>query len=190
MLYAPRIAASETVEFGLTWDANTERDLDGYEIYFKKGGSGAAYQFLAEVYVDELEDPDNPRAIITNLYNGVGHDPETTIRMGELADTGTYYFGLTAFDTYGNISEFSEEICVKVKGQSVSKCRSIDSQNNDDDAGGSRLENLVDLGNLGCFISTANYLIREKTNVWNPGLVLYCLLMAGVLGWKARKNIR
>ncbi len=27
--------ASETIEFKLAWDANTEADLDGYKIYFR-----------------------------------------------------------------------------------------------------------------------------------------------------------
>jgi hypothetical protein len=59
--------ASGLAEFILGWDANAEADLDGYEIYYRKGDPGSTYEFLTAVYVDELEDPDNPVVTITDL---------------------------------------------------------------------------------------------------------------------------
>jgi hypothetical protein len=194
LVSATPIAAYEPIEFGLKWDANTETDLDGYEIYFRDGNTGSSYRLVGEVYVDELEDPDNPRAIITNLYNGVVNDPETTIKMSRLADNGIYYFALTAFDTSGNISEFSEEICVEVKETSVNACYAAALEDNtdgdDDDGGGSSLEDLVDVGNLGCFISAADYINKDEGNIGKNYLGLYLILVVGLLGWETRKNIR
>ncbi len=120
--------AFEPAEFILAWDANAEADLDGYEIYFREGVSGATYKFLAEIYVDELEDPDNPSVTITDLYNDLLTDLiMPVIRISELANNSTYHFALTAFDTQRKTSDFSEELCVEVIGSTVVECRSEDS---------------------------------------------------------------
>lgn len=135
------IMASEIVEFKLAWDANSEEDLDGYEIYAREGVSGSPYKLIGEVYVDELAEPDNPMVTITDLYNGVFAGP--AIRMTELADNSTYYFALTAFDTQGNISDLSKELCVEITGSSAIECRSA--ANGGDSGGGG-----------GCFIVTSS----------------------------------
>jgi hypothetical protein len=124
---SPSTIASGPAEFILGWDANAEADLDGYEIYVRKGIADASYLFLSEVYVDELEDPDNPRVTITDLYNGLLTDMITpVVRMAELSNNTTYHFALTAFDTEGKTSDFSDELCVEVIGTSVVECRSAD----------------------------------------------------------------
>jgi hypothetical protein len=120
--------ASGPAEFILGWDANDEADLDGYEIYVRKGTADATYTFLAEVFVAELDDPENPKVTITDLYNGLLTDLITpVVRTTELANNSTYHFALTAFDTQGKTSDFSEELCVKVIGTSVVECGSADS---------------------------------------------------------------
>ena len=86
LLFAMPVSASKPVEFEIVWDASTEPFLEGYEIYFKNGDSGSSYQLIGEVYVDELEDPDEPEIAITNLYNGVIDDRKATIKLNELAD--------------------------------------------------------------------------------------------------------
>ncbi len=127
MTASPSTTASGPAEFILGWDANDEADLDGYEIYVRKGTADASYMFLSDVYVNELEDPDNPRVTITDLYNGILTDMITpVVRMAELSNNSTYYFALTAFDTQGKTSDFSEELCVEVIGTSVVECRSAD----------------------------------------------------------------
>jgi hypothetical protein len=164
--------ASDPVEFILGWDANEETDLDGYEIYFRKGVPGSTYIFLAEVYVDELEDPDNPTVTITDLYNGFLTDLITpVVRMAELANNSTYHFALTAFDTQGKTSEFSEALCVEVIGTSVVECRSAingsdGSAENGDDSDGSA-ENGADSGSGGgCFIVASSFVSRETVVLW------------------------
>ena len=173
--------ASGSAEFILGWDANEEADLDGYEVYFRKGVRSATYKFLAEVYVDELEDPDNPMVTITNLYNGLLADLITpVVRMAELANNSTYHFALTAFDTQGKTSDFSEELCVEVIETSVVECRFADSgsdgsaENGTDSGGGSdgndsdgSAENGADSGSGGgCFIAASSFVSRETVVLW------------------------
>ena len=159
--------ASGAAEFMLGWDANEETDLDGYEIYFRKGVPGSPYNFLAEVYVDELEDPDNPVVTITDGYNGLLTDIITpVVRMAELANNTTYHLALTAFDTQGKTSDFSEELCVEVIGTSVVECGSTDSGSDDSaetDAGSeSSVENDAGSGSSGgCFIAASSFGFRD-----------------------------
>jgi hypothetical protein len=168
--------ASGPAEFMLGWDANKEADLDGYEIYFRKGVPGATYNFLAEVYVDELEDPDNPVVTITDVNNGFLIDIITpVVRMAELANNSTYHFALTAFDTQGKISDFSEELCVEVIGTSVVECRSADGGSDGDDSADNAPDSGSDGSNSdgsaengtgggsggGCFIAASSFVFRE-----------------------------
>lgn len=165
--------ASGPAEFILGWDANNEADLDGYEIYYRKGVPGSTYEFLTAVYVDELEDPDNPVVTITDLYNGLLTDLITpVVRVAELANNSTYRFALTAFDIQGKTSDFSEELCVAVIGTSVVECRYADSGSDgsaedDADSGsdGSDSESSVanDAGSGsggGCFIAASSFVFR------------------------------
>ena len=145
-------AAYATVEFKLAWDANTEADLDGYEIYYRTSNSD--YELLGDFYLDELTDPADPMVTITDLYNGVQPDssnPVVNVPALAMEDGEIYYFALTAFDVQGNTSDFSEELCLEVTGSSVAECRSL---NSSDDSGGG--------GGGGCFISTTNYNLNKK----------------------------
>jgi hypothetical protein len=156
-------AASESPEFILGWDANEEADLDGYEIYFKKGVSGSEYKFLAEVYVDELEDPDNPMVTITDLYNDLLTDLVTpVVKMAELVNNSTYHFSLTAFNTQGKTSDFSEEVCVEVIGTSVVECGSADSGSESD---GSAENSSGGGSGGGCFITAPSFEFRETVGL-------------------------
>ena len=160
--------ASGPAEFILGWDANNEADLDGYEIYVRKGIPDSTYEFLAAVYVNELEDPNNPTVTITDGYNGLLTDIITpVVRMAELANNTTYHLALTAFDTQGKTSDFSEELCVEVIGTSVVECGSTDSGSDDSaetDAGSeSSVENDAGSGSGGggCFIAASSFRFRE-----------------------------
>lgn len=71
------------INASLSWDANTESDLSGYKIYF--GMASGSYG--------------NP----VDVGNTTSHT------FSDLAD-GTYYFTVTALDTSGNESLFSNEV--------------------------------------------------------------------------------
>jgi hypothetical protein len=157
-------AAFGPAEFILGWDANDEADLDGYEVYYRKGVPGSTYIFLAEVYVEELEDSDNPRVTITDVYNDILADQITpVVRMAELTNNSAYYFALTAFDTQGKTSDFSEELCVEVTGSSVVECRSAisDDGSGADDAADSGSSDADSGSGGGCFIIAASFGFRE-----------------------------
>jgi hypothetical protein len=161
--------ASGPAEFILGWDANSEADLDGYEIYVRKGTTGATYTFLAEVYLDELEEPDNPKVTISELYNGLLTDLSTpVVRMAELTNNSTYHFALTAFDTQGRTSDFSEELCVKVIGTSVVECGSANDSSDDDSVvSADNISNGGGGGGGGCFIAASSFEFRETDVLWN-----------------------
>lgn len=74
------MAASATV----TWNANTEGDLAGYKCYF-----GTA----TGVYGAPID--------VGNI---------TSCQIPALAESTTYFFAVTAYDTSGNESGFSQEV--------------------------------------------------------------------------------
>ena len=154
--------ASDSVKFILGWDANEEADLDGYEIYFRKEVPGSTYKFLAEVFVDELEDIDSPRVTITDLHNHLLIDLITpVVKMAELENNSTYHFALTAFDTQGKTSDLSDELCLEVRGTSVAECRFAE-KGADSGSGG------------GCFIAASSFVFRETVALWfSPHLFLH-----------------
>jgi len=68
----------------LEWDANTEPDLAGYKLY---------YGFTSGVYGTHFE---------------AGNRLEW--KAVQLEENTTYYFALTAYDTFGNESDYSNEV--------------------------------------------------------------------------------
>ncbi len=85
----------------LRWDANTETDLAGYKLYYKIDSSGPPYEGTGadqgpspvDIPLSNLSDPNNPELTITGL------------------DAGNIYFlVLTAYDTEGNESGYSNEV--------------------------------------------------------------------------------
>ena len=97
----PSIYAAHTTDVTLAWGSNSEPDLGGYYIYYKTGSSGAPYNGTGAVEGNSpiqvpIADLDNP------AY------PEYTIHG--LSDTETTYFVLTAYDTDGNESGYSNEV--------------------------------------------------------------------------------
>jgi hypothetical protein len=112
-------------EMSVAWDANSEPDLEGYGIYFKNVPD-SEYSLYGYVALDELADLNNPRFVVSGLEKGK-----------------TYYFAGTAYNWYGQESEFSNSICVQV-GDAIVPCPSSD----DGSAGGSGG------GGGGCFIES------------------------------------
>jgi hypothetical protein len=162
--------ASDPIEFILAWDANAEEDLDGYEIYFSNSYSD--FVLLGDVYVEELADPDNPMVTITDVYNGVPSNltiPSVKLPISAMKNGEIYYYAITAFNVQGNVSDFSEEICLEVIESSVTECAYPLTNNvlsgvdvNSDSGGGSG----------GCFISTTSN-NPNKTMLTREYLVMY-----------------
>lgn len=75
-------ASAETLY--LSWNSNTESDLSGYKVYY--GTSSSSYTSINDLGNSNV-------AIIQNLNRGV-----------------QYHFAVTAYDSSGNESDFSEEL--------------------------------------------------------------------------------
>ena len=90
--------ASVTVAYQipLAWDANTEPDLEGYILYGRELSPCPPYDYVATYPETDLADPLNPRCKITVSEEDV-----------------VYYFAVTAYDTAGNESDFSNIISSK-----------------------------------------------------------------------------
>jgi hypothetical protein len=95
------IAASVT----LGWDSNAEPDLEGYVIYRNLGSPGPPYDYSDTLPEDDLSDPLHPKATLTGLQEG-----------------NEYYIALTAYNTDGIESSFSNDICVEVINGAVNAC--------------------------------------------------------------------
>jgi hypothetical protein len=84
---------SYAAQVTLEWNANTEQDLSGYIIY--QGTSSKDYDASMDV------------------------GKWTSATISKLEDNETYYFAVTAYDTEGNESGYSNEVCIN--------CQTIDS---------------------------------------------------------------
>jgi hypothetical protein len=78
------ISLAYTAQVTLAWDPNTELELAGYKIY---------YGLLSDQYSSSVD---------------VGN--RTSYTLSNLADGKTYYFAATAYDQYGDESDFSNEV--------------------------------------------------------------------------------
>jgi hypothetical protein len=95
------IAASVT----LGWDSNSEPDLEGYVIYRNVGSPGPPYDYSDTLPEDDLADPLHPTATLTELQEG-----------------NRYYIALTAYNTDGVESDFSDDVCVEVVNGAIEAC--------------------------------------------------------------------
>jgi hypothetical protein len=91
----------------LGWDANPEPDLEGYVIYRNVGSPGPPYKFSSTLPEDDLVDPLHPKVTLTGLSEGK-----------------EYYIALTAYNTDGVESRFSNDVCVEIVDSIVETCTS------------------------------------------------------------------
>ena len=82
-------------EITLAWDANDEPDLEGYKLYSRVGNPWPPYNHIDTYPEDDLANPLLPKVKVTNLE-----------------DDKKYYFVVTAYDTEGFESDYSNIICV------------------------------------------------------------------------------
>ena len=99
----PSLCLAKTVTLG--WDANPEPDLEGYVIYRNVESPGPPYKYADELPEDELKNPLHPQVKITGLNK----------------DT-RYYIAVTAYDTQGNESYFSDQLCLEIVDSLVENC--------------------------------------------------------------------
>lgn len=90
----------------LAWDPNSESDLEGYAVYFSEEDEGPPYQLYGYLALSELDDSANPAFTVTGLEKGT-----------------RYYFTVTAYDTSGSESAFSDSVCADV-GDVITPCAS------------------------------------------------------------------
>ena len=123
VIFLPSATASYQITFA--WDANTEPDIAGYVLYGKQGSPCPPYDYIDTYPVEELADPLNPKCVLTGL------DPNLV-----------YYFVITAYDTAGNESDYSDILSSEGKIASCSRAESSG-------------------GGGGCFITDSAYGIRQ-----------------------------
>ena len=117
-------APAQGSEVTLAWDPNHEPDLIGYIVYVNDVSFSPSYYQLDTVSLDEI-DPDNPMYTATDLKENV-----------------QYCFVVTAYDSEGFESGFSNEVCV-FNGQEIVS-NSVQSRGGGGGGGG------------GCFISISS----------------------------------
>jgi hypothetical protein len=75
-------------ELSLVWDENTEPDLDGYKLYY--GSTSRSYGYIIDV------------------------GNQTDFTVVDLVEGETYYFAVTAYNTSGYESSYSNEVTYNV----------------------------------------------------------------------------
>jgi hypothetical protein len=115
----------------LGWDANPEPDLEGYTIYRNVGSPGPPYQFSSTLPEDDLSNPLAPVVTLTGLRENI-----------------EYFIAVTAYDTEGNESHFSDQICVEIVDSVIENCSaSLIGYNSSSKSGGGS-------GVFACFINS------------------------------------
>jgi hypothetical protein len=139
LLFYPILAFS--ADLTLAWDPNTEPDLEGYGVYFKKDAPGPPYDLFGNVALAELSDPDNPTFTLTDLQMG-----------------SKYYITLTAYDTAGNESAYADPVCAQI-GDQIVPCTSADTGSGpgspSSGTGSAGSSGGGSGGGAGCFIETS-----------------------------------
>jgi hypothetical protein len=104
-LCALPLPVADAAQVTLGWDSNTEPDLEGYVIYRNVGSPGPPYDYSDTLPEDDLADPLHPKATLTGLQEG-----------------REYYVALTAYNTDGVESSFSNDVCVEVVNGAAATC--------------------------------------------------------------------
>ena len=87
-----------STDLTIAWDPNSEPDVSAYGIFIRKGAEGPPYDFLGYIDLNEI-DPANPSYVIAGLEDGA-----------------EYYLVVTALDTEGLESVYSNSACASIQG--------------------------------------------------------------------------
>jgi Fibronectin type III domain len=118
----------------LAWDPNSEPDLEGYGVYFRKGTPGPPYDLAGYLTLADLSNDYAPLFVVSGLEKGA-----------------RYYFSVTAYDTAGNESTFSSAVCADV-GDTITACADASSSGSPVSGSGGGGGG----GGGGCFISASS----------------------------------
>jgi hypothetical protein len=151
----PSLCLAKKVTLG--WDANAEPDLEGYVVYRNVGSPGPPYKYSDTLPEDDLANPLKPMVTMTGLNEHT-----------------EYYVAVTAYDTEGNESSFSNAVCVEVVDSLIENCStsvipggSSDSSSNSGNSGSGG-------GGGFCFINSA-----AGGNLGDTDIILIILLVSG-----------
>jgi hypothetical protein len=109
----------------IAWDTTSEPDISGYNVYYQQGTDGPPYNLFEHIDAQEI-DPANPSIMITGLVDGV------------------YYLVVTAVDTAGVESLYSNSACARISGGTTQLCTTDSGSGGSGSGGGG--------GGGGCFI--------------------------------------
>jgi hypothetical protein len=134
----------------LAWDRNTEPDVAGYRIY---------YGLASDQYSNRID---------------VGN--QTNYTVASLADGKTYYFAATAYDRYGDESDFSDEVVIQAPVP-CSFSASPASQSFTADGGPSTINVTTQTGCHWAAVSNASWLvITSNSSITGSGTANYSAL--------------
>jgi len=150
----------------LGWDANPEPDLEGYIIYRNQGSPGPPYQFSSTLPEDDLSNPLVP-----------------VITMTGLKENTEYFVAVTAYDSEGNESYFSDQVCVEIAGSFIKNCTENISANSSSSQSGVSDGS----GSGGCFINSTAGALNNATVL---GVIFaFGALLLGVLSYQVRAKL-
>jgi hypothetical protein len=163
----PGDSAALAADITLAWDANDEPDVEGYVVYRNTGSSGPPYSYSDDLPENELANPLRPAVTMTGLRENI-----------------KYYLSVTAYDTEGNESDFSDELCVQIIDNSIGSCSAA---TNPAPAPGSASTGSSGGGGSACFIATAagakasasiNSALNGTGSFQMPGFPLFLSLLS------------
>ena len=136
LVSGPWLPLANAAKVTLGWDSNPEPDLEGYVIYRNEASPGPPYDHSTALPEDDLTDPLHPEVTLTGLKQGQ-----------------EYYIALTAYNTEGVESGFSNDVCVEVVNNTAEPCIAstspVASTSSSGGGGGGDSD--------GCFITTAGH---------------------------------
>ena len=173
LVSGPWVPLADAAKVTLGWDSNPEPDLEGYVIYRNEVSPGPPYDDATTLPEDDLTDPLHPEVTLTGLKQGQ-----------------EYHIALTAYNTEGDESSFSNDVRVEVVNNTAEPCIAsispVASKSSSGGGGGG--------GGDGCFITTASHKssmfaeLIAKPAIFSPVLVPVLLLLvligAVTLGFK------